>query len=851
MHLPFHASYLEMEGEVQAFNRVHRLIDTFEAFSRFLALVAIGDFLSRVGGAGDDEGVRLGGFLGHRLYAPTLGVWHEFLYRVAGYLSGFAGIFSEDVCIYLGCRDKGEALLDFPVGYRGREVVVRNVREAFGLFTRFRNDYAHGGTPPDEVCREDYRVFRPLLDRLLEKARFLQGYRLRAVVGEGAPRVELRRGDGRVLCLYPLMLYDEGAEEYFYLNDARMKHREKLTFLSFGSARKIVDTPSFRHLERILPSFNRQEDEGISRRRRLLDTVVGREGDAAAIERMVSDAPHARVFYIFGDPGIGKSALAAYLERDYFSGCVKVLHMFVHDDVISLQPETLFRTISRALGSAGLIPARELSTANPAEIKNQTSLMLHQASTSAAVDGQRIVLMLDGLDEAFQASEHLYRLLPLVPPPGVYILYFSRRKQEIYSGISRGAAGWTASYELAPLKKDAVRAILWQAVSKYTVSEAMVEHVTAVSQGNPLYLRFLVNAALESRVSLTGDAPLPRDIVAYYHRLLLQALQQAPQLPLIDIALVFSVCREPLHPEQIQGILTGVSLENILLGIDVLAEIIRPSVPEGPGGVKKYRLFHKSAAEYLVGQYPGAAARIEEAVLASVLPRRRGGGGKWLEHFLQPRRGAVVRLRILDERNLSNLLESTRAFPSAYKLLVKKIARHPNAPSILRRCTDMPTARRGRLIFRLIDDCLMEMYLHSPDRYIRLITYLNRRPGGENFKRHILDALVLLRFAPEHYNRMIDLLMGYLLDSPLPLQKNAGWPISRPWPRPPVSRGSPRPSDISEVFARCSSTPGPAAPFPGGNSKKSRNCPPTWRVSPSPPPLHACSPPCGSATTTA
>lgn len=773
VQLPFHHSYRKMEEEKNPFNRIHRLLDTFEAFSRFLTIICIRDFL-RSRSAEDDESQRIGSFLTHRLYAPTLGTWHEFLYRSARYLASRGSTFSRDVYTLLGYRRKADALLDYPLNYRGRDYVLKNIQEAFGLFTVMRNDYAHGATPPDHTCEEDYRGFRPLLDTLLDRARFLQDYTLEIAGVNGDRQPVIRRGDGCSLPLYPFMLHSGG--EYYFFNDARMKHKEKLTFLSYRSALKIVDTESFRFLKNLFPQFDICQEEINPRKKQLLDTVIGRDRDAASMEEMVLTSTRSRVFYIFGDPGIGKSAMAAYLDEYYFTRCVKAFHMFLHNEADTLQADSLFRSIARPLVSAGLIPPMEITTSNPAEVKRQVSYMLRQASATAAVKKKKIILIIDGLDEAFHAAEPLYNLLPQLPPPHVRIIYFSRRREEIYSGIYRGSDSRAVTRELTPLKKEAIRAILWQAVSKYTINAETVDRVYTVSQGNPLYLRYLVNAALEDPAHLRGDAPLgeaplPGDIIEYYHRLILQAVERAPRLPVIDIAMVFSACPEALHPEQIKTILKDISIENILLGIKALSEIIRPVVLKG--NVKKYRLFHLSIAEYLENQYTETARKIQDAVLFSVLPpRRRESLEKWFDQFTRSRRRSGG-LRLQAEKNLSIFLQSTDTFPSAYKLLVRKIANHANAAAIIRRCCDIATARQDQRIFHLVDDCLLKMHERSAGSYTRLISHLVRRfPGDENLKRHIIDALVLLRLSGEHYNRVIDLLMGYLLDYPLTMLKS-------------------------------------------------------------------------------
>jgi hypothetical protein len=771
--LPFQRTYRKMVEESSPFNRVHRLIDTFEEFSRFLTIISIRDFI-----AGRDmeeaESKNISSFLINRLYAPTLGMWHEFLYRTARYLAGSSsarGIFSEDVFTLLGYKQKLDASLEYFCRYKEKEYDIKNVQDAFGLFTEMRNDYAHGATPGDDICREHYRLFLPLLDGLLEKAGFLNGYTLETHEIDGVSRPMIRKDSGEMLSLYPFMLVLDG--EFYYFNDARLKHKEKLTFLSYSAANKIIDSTSYQYLKEIFPEFDRDEDEVNLRRQRLLDTVIGRYEDAKHIENMVLKSPQSRVFYIFGDPGIGKSAMAVYLHEYYFNRCVKALHMFVHNEVFTLQPEAVFKSIAKPLTAEGLVPPMEINADNPAEIKKTMDMMLRQASEAAGIKKKTIVIIIDGLDEAYNISEHLYNILPFTPPPHVNIIYFSRRKDEIYSKIYRDSASWLMMDELKPLNRWAVRAILWQAISKYTINETVIDNVYKVSQGNPLYLRFLVTAILEKQIILASDTLLPRDIIEYYDRLILELVEQNPQLPIIETALVFSVCFEPLHQEQVKTILEEAAIENeisignIIISIKALSEIVRPV--SSKGYQKRFQLFHKSIADFLEKQYSHTAKKIREAVLFSVVPGKQPRLKKWFYNFLEG--GSILQER--DEKNLSLLLKETGTFLSAYQILAHIISAHENNREIIHRCYEIAVSRQNIKIFTrqhldifyLVDDCFLKIYQLSPGRYIELVTGLNRRfPGDDHLKRHIFDALVLLRFSEEHYNTVIDMVIVYLLD---------------------------------------------------------------------------------------
>jgi len=757
--LPLHNTYKQMVRESNPFNRIHRLIDTFEEFSKFLTIISIRDYIEfRDPQNGESQNISY--FLINRLYAPTLGTWHEFLYRTSKYLAGKDyrfSTFSKDIHTFLGYMQSSDNHMEFSCCYKGKEYQIKNVQEGFNLLTEVRNDYAHGATPADEICEEDYNTFLPLLDLLLKKASFLNNCGLEKSEIEGHIQPVLKGLNQEELNLYPFMVFNDG--EWYYLCDSKLKYKEKLTFLSYYTAQKIVDSKSYQYLKKFFPQFELGEDKVNFKRQYLLDTVIGRYEDAKNIEKAVLKSAQSRVFYIFGDPGIGKSAVAAFLDENFFKGFVKALHLFIHNDTYSLQPETVLRSISKPLAAAGLIGTPEIITTNSAEIKKNIDIILHKASETARKKNTKIIIIIDGLDEAHTISEHLYNILPFHPPPLVYIIYFSRRKDDIYSKVHQRTATWSSAIELKPLKKTAIRAILWQAISKYTADRILVDRVVEASQGNPLYLKFLVNAILEKRMDLSSMTLLPRDIIEYYDSLILQSVQQNQDLPVIETALAFSVCCEPLEPEQIKKILNQESLEKILLSIKALSEIIRPVITKA--GQKKIQLFHKSIADFLQKQYAETAKKIEIAALFCVVPEKGENLQKWFFNFLEGK--SLLKLR--DEKNITMLIEHSRTWSFVHQLLIKSIINHDRVREIIFQCYDLVCTRRNMHIFSLVNDCFLKLAELSPDKYIYLITRLNKQyPEDENLKRHLIDALVLLRFSQNHYHKIIDLVIGYLLD---------------------------------------------------------------------------------------
>ena len=129
------------------FRRVHRLIDAFEVHIKYIAVLSIADLLD---GAGVSEALQEV-FL-TTLRVPALGHWVNYT-RLAleAIRSGNQEMFVPEV-----------------VNYQAR--VLDNVKHLLSL----RNAYAHGATPGEPQCADDFRSAFPTFFELLEAAEFLR-----------------------------------------------------------------------------------------------------------------------------------------------------------------------------------------------------------------------------------------------------------------------------------------------------------------------------------------------------------------------------------------------------------------------------------------------------------------------------------------------------------------------------------------------------------------------------------------------------------------------------------------------------------------------------------------------------
>ncbi|MFO0000723.1 MAG: NACHT domain-containing protein, partial [bacterium] len=118
----------------------------------------------------------------------------------------------------------------------------------------------------------------------------------------------------------------------------------------------------------------------------------------------------------------------------------------------------------------------------------------------------RLLLVIDGLDEAERSEDPLLALLPRASLPFVRVVYGARPTQYLrhsfYDELDREHR---AELNLRGLGRADTRALLAAHVDKYSMEETWIDAVLDSSEGNPLYLRLLCQG-LQDGVYRLGDA---------------------------------------------------------------------------------------------------------------------------------------------------------------------------------------------------------------------------------------------------------------------------------------------------------------------------------------------------------
>jgi DNA-binding NarL/FixJ family response regulator len=321
--------------------------------------------------------------------------------------------------------------------------------------------------------------------------------------------------------------------------------------------------------------------------------LVGRETELAAVTTAVADANDGSsvALGLFGEPGIGKSALlaavrdaaqekgmlvlgarAAEHERDVPFGVVVDA---LDDHVATMHPRRV-ASLGAELGAVLPAAAARSSSQPPTGAGAAERFRYHRALRSLLEllgREQPVVLLLDDLHWADDASIELVLHLLRRPPRGAHLLAFALRPVDPAPRLldaARHAPGLT-HLSLLPLGHDASLALLQE-----LPDPALRERVATEAAGNPLFLSELARAARQPSGSL------PATLVAAI-RLDVDAAA-APARTLLEGA---AVCGDPFDPE-LASAAAGQELSAALAALDdlVAADLVHPT---GDGRAFRFR----------------------------------------------------------------------------------------------------------------------------------------------------------------------------------------------------------------------------------------------------------------------
>lgn len=292
--------------------------------------------------------------------------------------------------------------------------------------------------------------------------------------------------------------------------------------------------------ERVMPS---DLDRHFMVQRRIIEEhtkgFVGRSYVQQAFERFMAN--HTRGYFIVrGGPGQGKTAISCHLVKTY--GCI-------HHFISRTSGRSDIRLILRSL-LAQIIPRIERDTEIPDSISD-LGTKLEELSTLLVEKEQRLISVIDALDELAEGDQaDLPFLFPDELSDGTYVVVTSRPRNSLSRLEERFFTSPYEIFDLGPLEFSEMREILGARHMK--LSEGETERIAECSQGNPLYLRAVME---EMERSPTFDLKgLPRSIEGFFRRTT-RSIRDSKSRILHDLLGLLAVSRKPLTISELSQII--------------------------------------------------------------------------------------------------------------------------------------------------------------------------------------------------------------------------------------------------------------------------------------------------------
>jgi hypothetical protein len=286
--------YNDTQKETRPFSKIFTFINLSEAVIKFYTVITVQNFLeTEEGNPSLEEGKAV---LGKGLARPSLGLWAFFTERITGLIP----------------KDKF-FWENFP------EFFEKDLKPATAILVNLRNKYHHGAVPSNEECTKDLSIAEPylrkiLFDGLIGEDRIIIGD---VIQGAKAKQVFLERADGRRIELSPLLHSElspkSKKEELYYFNDAKKWDKGTISTMSYDVGEHVSNKELFNEFRKTfpIPDWEKTKVSRFANRiAELTENFQGRTTELSKIKTFLTESNQG-FFFIWGGPGIGKSALIA------------------------------------------------------------------------------------------------------------------------------------------------------------------------------------------------------------------------------------------------------------------------------------------------------------------------------------------------------------------------------------------------------------------------------------------------------------------------------------------------------------------------------------------------------------
>jgi len=338
---------------------------------------------------------------------------------------------------------------------------------------------------------------------------------------------------------------------------------------------------------------------------------VGRRDIFDTIDRFIENN-NSGYFLIKGDPGIGKSSVAAFLVKK--KGCVH--HFNIRARCTGTTDLFLRNICSQLILTYGL----DYSSLPPEAAVDDRFLLQLLSQISAKVPAsEKVIIVVDALDEAERDAPHGGNLLSLPPrlPKNVFIIAtcrdqeFPLRIDSSHDHVVIDPNSSDNKKDIATYLKNKVRSGPMDAYLKAQRldRDAFVQIMGEKSQGNFMYLHYVLPEIEKGTYKDLAFERLPVGLHNYYEDHWRRMEMMTFPLPTARLRLLYilSEVRNPVS----RRILARYAHEDEVLVQSVLDQWLQFLHPVSTGAVTRYGLYHDTFRMFLNRKDIIQAARVD------------------------------------------------------------------------------------------------------------------------------------------------------------------------------------------------------------------------------------------------
>ncbi len=335
------------------------------------------------------------------------------------------------------------------------------------------------------------------------------------------------------------------------------------------------------------------------------ELFCGRQFVFDAIQKFINNPNHTKGYFtIVGDAGMGKSAIAAKYVLDN----PEAICFFNIRAEGKNRPELFLKLIRQQL-----INRYELQNSEDTDL----STLLTKVSEQIPAE-ERLIIVVDALDEVDQESGGNLLYLPTILPERVYFLLTRRPYSEDEKRLSVSANTPTGELDLRKESKQSTRDVKeyigkllnhekykqglnqWIAKQEDISNDYFVKEIAKKSENNFMYLRYVLPAIADGFYNDKPLDELPKGLEGYYYsHWQIMGMTTTP-LPKNKIKIVYVMCA--LRSAASREVIAKYSKQNEFTVQEVLNGWVQFLQKQKSYQPPRYRFYHESFRDFLHSQ---------------------------------------------------------------------------------------------------------------------------------------------------------------------------------------------------------------------------------------------------------